>query len=292
MRSGLWPWAATTSHITYLLDLMRPHRKETGGSRQPSQPALFLLTQFWTVSAPHAGQTQSKRLPIGIPKDLPWLCSYIFWDRSRVLHPPAKYLTPPSNQFFLPQSTTCEHSIPKIKINCHDVQFLDIWGFSSLWGSQYMRWEQPKWQILLSAFLSSLLLYWNVFWGTKTNSPKQTCVTLCCFNGITPTHTKMKFQFAKQLLWNPKQDFTFTLRPADFWSLLLAFGLALLIDAGLFTPAYADNRVFQVEMNPTRNYFFDFPMLFSKAAMVFALLSANQPQVKNCRVGLIKANYN
>lgn len=196
---------AITSHITYLIDLMRPQRKENGGSRQPSQPALFLLTQFWTISAPHKGQTQSKRLPIGIPRELPWLRSYIFWDRSRVLHPPAKYLTPPSNQFFLPQSTTCEHSIPKIKINCHDVQFLDIWGFSSLWGSQYisMCWEQPKWQILLSAFPSSLLLYWNVFWGTKTNSPKQTCVALCCFNGITPTRTKMKFQFARQLLQNP-----------------------------------------------------------------------------------------
>lgn len=81
-----------------------------------------------------------------------------------------------------------------------------------------MCWRQPKWQILLSAFLSSLLLYRNVFWGTKTNSLIQTWISLCSCNAIifhSPTPKWNCRQFARQLLWNQKQSFTFILQPAD-----------------------------------------------------------------------------
>lgn len=59
-----------------------------------------------------------------------------------------------------------------------------------------MCWRQPEWQILLSAFLSSLLLYQNVCWGIKTNSLIQIWISLCSCNTIIPplTHTKMKLQ--------------------------------------------------------------------------------------------------
>lgn len=103
------------------------HPKAISGSTQPSHAAPFALTQLERLQLLVLAQHIANIFPSVFLRSCCRATSSE--NRSAVLYPPAKYLTPPSNPFFLPQSSTCEHSIPKIKINCHDVQFLDIWGF-------------------------------------------------------------------------------------------------------------------------------------------------------------------